>query len=92
MTVLNITNANTRWRVFEKEKLCDTFGDVVDLQAGDLESTKRILQENDVKVVFWRPNYDEMTFAEYEAMQSQREILADVSMINDSKNYQELDL
>ena len=43
MTVLNITNANTRWRVFEKEKLYNTFGNVIDLRIGDLEATKRIL-------------------------------------------------
>jgi len=87
MTVLNVTNANTRWRVFEKEKLCDTFGDVVNLRVGDLEFTKKLLQENDIKIVFWRPNSDEMTLAEYEMMQSQREILSNVPMINDPKNY-----
>ena len=87
MTVLNITNANTRWRVFEKEKLYNTFGNVIDLRIGDLEATKRILQENDIKTVFWRPNSDEMTFTEYDAMQAQREILSNLPMINDPKNY-----
>ena len=89
MPVINITNSNTRWRVFEKEKLQDTFGDVLDLSVGDLESTKKLIATvppNDT-VIFWRPNSDEITKEEYDALLAQRGLLEGFPMINDPLNY-----
>ena len=89
MKVINITNSGTNWRVFEKEKLEEHFGEVKDLSEGDLDGTKKLLTSlKDQEVVInWRPNSDVVSSSEYDAMLEQRNILKDISCINDPAGY-----
>ena len=89
MKVVNITNSGTQWRVFEKEKLEEHFGEVLDLPMGDLNETKKLLDglKGEEFVVNWRPNSDATNSSEHENMLSQRELLKDIPCINDPIGY-----
>ena len=56
MSVLNITNNGTRWRVFEKEWLENHLGKVIDHTIGDKYDVSNF---SNIEYVFWRPNSDE---------------------------------
>ena len=56
MSVLNVTNNGTRWRVFEKEWLERHLGDVTDLTIGNEYD---INSYSNIEYVFWRPNTEE---------------------------------
>jgi len=56
MSVLNVTNKGTRWRVFEKEYLEKTMGSVIDLFIGDEYDITNLEQYD---YVMWRPNTEE---------------------------------
>ncbi len=89
MKVVNITNSGTQWRVFEKEKLEEHFGEVLDLPVGDLDGTKKILSslKNQEFIVNWRPNSDVTNSSEHENILRQRELLKDIPCINDPAGY-----
>ena len=94
MKAINITNAGTRWRVFEEEKIRKHFGDIMNLRIGDVTATKYLYQEllrSGVKAeditVFWRPNSDHINKNELEMMMDQAEVLKDCHSVNDPTNY-----
>ena len=88
MKVLNITNSGTQWRVFEKEKIEEHFGEILDIPLGDLVSTQNFIEEHGQEaIVFWRPNSDSIGTEEYTLMQEQRKILNGCSFINDPNGY-----
>ena len=87
MAIINITNNGTKWRVFEKEKLQKYFGEVIDINIGDLQKTKEVTGFIEDLYVFWRPNSDEMSSGEYNKMLEQRELLKNIKMNNDPINY-----
>jgi len=58
MTILNVSDRGTRWRVYEKEMLEKHFGNAVDLQTN---SSYQSIDFSNIQAVFWRLNSDEMT-------------------------------
>ena len=56
MSILNVTNSGTRWRVFEKKYLEKYFGEIKDLSIGSNYNEKDLLEFD---YVIWRPNTEE---------------------------------
>ena len=88
--IINIQSPGTQWRVFEKEKLNKYFGAIIDVKAGDLAGTSRIIKDHGLSKdcwVYWRIDSDSMKSQDYTKILKQRELLEGFNMINDPKNY-----